>query len=162
MKMMGFNDFFVFVVVVLVSLGGCADCVKRRGYVARNCTNDTLLLEVTESDTLNDWMYWGVNPGDTVVGIYPFDTIEVNIKGEDMAFYTFYRISPDSIISEGLYPFPKDSCYIYAIKWQDATRYTREEIHAKKLYERRVVTKRDFDEDWVYDFKPMPQRLSPH
>ena len=62
------------VVVVLVSLGGCADCVKRRGYVARNCTNDTLLLEVTESDTLNDWMYWGVNPGDTVVGIYPFDS----------------------------------------------------------------------------------------
>lgn len=54
MKMMGFNDFFVVVVVVLVSLGGCADCVKRRGYVARNCTNDTLLLEVTESDTLND------------------------------------------------------------------------------------------------------------
>lgn len=154
--MFGFNDFFVFVVVVLVSLGGCADCTKYRGYVARNCTNDTLLLEVTMSDTLDDWMYWGVHPGDTVVLGYPYDTIEVNIRGEMTALSTYFRVSPDSVMLGGLYPFNKDSCYIYAIKWQDATRYTREEIHAKKLYERRVVMKRDFDDDWVYDFKPMP------
>lgn len=115
-----------------------------------------MLIEVTASDTLDDWMYWGVLPGDTSVNELFHDTIEVNIKGEKTVFSSFYRIPPDSIMSEGLYPFPKDSCYIYAIKWQDAIRYTREEIHAKKLYERRAVTKRDFDEDWVYDFKPMP------
>ncbi len=156
MKMMGLNDFFVFVIIVLVSLGGCADCTKHRGYVARNCTNDTLLLEVTMSDTLDDWMYWGVHPGDTVVMGYPYDTVEVNIRGEKTVLSTYFRVSPDSVMLAGLYPFNKDSCYIYAIKWQDATRYTREEIHAKKLYERRVVKKRDFDDDWVYDFKPKP------
>ncbi len=143
-------------IILFVVFNSCVICTKYRGYVARNCTNDTLLLEITEADTLDDWMYWGVHPGDTCVNELFHDTIEVNIKGEKTVFSVFYCIPPDSIMSDGLYPFPKDSCYIYAIKWQDAIRYTREEIHAKRLYERRVVTKRDFDEDWVYDYKPMP------
>lgn len=153
---MSIEGLFWFIIAILAAFGGCGVCSKHRGYIARNCTSDTLLLEVTESDTLDDWMYWGVHPGDTVVNDYPYDTIEVSIKGGKTVFSTFNRIPPDSIMSDGLDPFPKDSCYIYAIKWKDAIRYTREEIHARKLYERRVVTKRDFDDDCVYDYKPLP------
>ena len=44
------------IIAILAAFGGCGLCSKYRGYVARNCTNDTLLMEVTESDTLDDWM----------------------------------------------------------------------------------------------------------
>ena len=42
--------------------------------------------------------------------------------------------------------------YIYAIKWSVATHYTLDEIRAKKLYDRRVVTKEDF-KNHVYEYK---------
>ena len=61
--------------------------------------------------TLDDWMYWGVHPSDTTVNEFPYDTIEVSIKGGKTVFSTFHRIPPDSIMSDGLYPFPKGSCY---------------------------------------------------
>ena len=48
-----------------------------------------------------------------------------------------------------------DTCYIYAIKWQVATQYSIEEIRAKKLYDKRTVTKKDFH-DGIYEYRYNP------
>ena len=48
------------------------------------------------------------------------------------------------------YPLP-DTCYVYVIKWNIAKSYSFEEIRDKKLYDRRVVSRKDFD-GHVYEY----------
>ncbi len=139
-------------VVVISALASCMLDYKPGLYVIRNCAKDTLLLEITTSDTLDDRMYWGLHGEDTIRPAFPNDTIMVSVKGEEAVFSNYHYALPDSV-SSYIYPLPAGRFYIYAIKWQDAIRYTREEIHAKKLYERRAVTKSDFHDN-IYDFHP--------
>lgn len=146
-------------VIVVSALSSCVLDYKPGFYVIRNCTKDTLLLEITASDTLDDIVYWEVHREDTIRPIFPNDTIRVSVKGKEVVFSNYHYAFPDSI-SSYTYPLPTGVFYIYAIKWKDALRYTREEIHAKKLYERLTVTKQDFHDN-IYDYH-MVSPSTPH
>lgn len=133
----------------LFFLNSCIIDYKPAGYFVYNHTKDTLLIEMTESDTLTDSIYWGIHPLDSVLLDSEQDTICVSVKGEKVAFWRFNYVLPYSE-SGSIYPLP-DTCYVYVIKWNIAKTYSFEEIRDKKLYDRRVVSKKDFD-GHVYEY----------
>lgn len=133
----------------LFFLNSCIIDYKPAGYFVYNHTKDTLLIEMTESDTLTDSIYWGIHPLDSVLLDSEQDTICVSVKGEKVAFWRFNYVLPYSE-SGSIYPLP-DTCYVYVIKWNIAKSYSFEEIRDKKLYDRRVVSRKDFD-GHVYEY----------
>lgn len=134
----------------LFFLNSCIIDYKPAGYFVYNHTKDTLLIEMTESDTLTDSIYWGIHPLDSVLLDSEQDTICVSVKGEKVAFWRFNYVLPYSE-SGSIYPLP-DTCYVYVIKWDIAKSYSFEEIRDKKLYDRRVVSRKDFD-GHVYEYR---------
>ena len=135
-------------------LNSCIIDTIPAGYGIRNCTNDTLLIEPTKSDTLDYEMYWSKNSKDTIERLLPNDTTGIYVHGEKVILRGNYYTLPDS----ALYFWPnvsdrKDTFYIYAIKWQIAKHYTLEEIRAKKLYDRRAVTKKDFNNNQEFEYR---------
>lgn len=141
------------VFILSYTLWSCVMDYMPLGYGVRNCTKDTLLLELTTSDTLDGWMYWGNHPDfDTLMFSLDMDTISVNINGEQVIYSDYYYTLPDSI-SNRIYPLPADSCYMYAIRWQDAIRYTQEEVRNNKLYDRRALSKKDFAKNQLFEYK---------
>ena len=142
----------ILVSVTLATLGSCVMDRKISFYI-RNCTNETLLIELTESDTLDDEICWGKHSGDTIE-LDPEDTIGIYVHGKKVFFKNCFYALPDSVLFVSPYIFNlKDTCYIYAIKWEMARHYTIEEIRAKKLYDRRPVTKRDFH-NRLFEYRP--------
>ena len=127
----------------LFFLNSCIIDYKPAGYFVYNHTKDTLLIEMTESETLTDSIYWGIHSLDSVLLDSEQDTICVSVKGEKVAFWRFNYVLPYSE-SGSIYPLP-DTCYVYVIKWNIAKSYSFEEIRDKKLYDRRVVSRKDFD-----------------
>ena len=142
----------MFAFVVLVSLNSCYMDSKQFVNSVRNCTSDTLLIELTESGNFD--------------GHYIFedkDTLEYNrldleyfteayIKGKKIYVSKFNYALPDSTTLGKIVVDNRKKYYVYAIKWNVATHYTLDEIRAKKLYDRRVVTKEDF-KNHVYEYK---------
>lgn len=137
--------------VMSVTFGSCVMDHMPLGYCFKNCTNDTLLAELTMSDTLEGWMFWGEHSKDTFA-LHPDDTTEVYIHGEKVIISNYYISLPDSI-SGCFYPFNKDTCYLYVVSWQVATHYLPEEIRKKKLYCRYAVAKKDFH-NHLFEYKP--------
>ncbi|WP_297234747.1 hypothetical protein [uncultured Prevotella sp.] len=133
----------------LFFLNSCIIDYKPAGYFVYNHTKDTLLIEMTESETLTDSIYWGIHSLDSVLLDSEQDTICVSVKGEKVAFWRFNYVLPYSE-SGSIYPLP-DTCYVYVIKWNIAKSYSFEEIRDKKLYDRRVVSRKDFD-GHVYEY----------
>ena len=107
---------------------------------------------MTESETLTDSIYWGIHSLDSVLLDSEQDTICVSVKGEKVAFWRFNYVLPYSE-SGSIYPLP-DTCYVYVIKWNIAKSYSFEEIRDKKLYDRRVVSRKDFD-GHVYEYRKL-------
>ena len=142
----------ILVSIISVIFGSCIIDTKPLVYTVRNCTSDTFLIQLTKSDTLDGWMYWGKQPEDTARPA-PEDTIVVYIHGKKVILASYFYTLPDTI-SGYLYPLGNDTCYIYAIKWQIAKHYTLEEIRAKKLYDRRAVTKKDFNNNRLFEYRP--------
>ena len=145
-----------FLIFVLINLTMFYSCVMdyKCSYLIRNDTNDTLLIELTESDILDNGMFWGKSLGDTI-SLDPEDTIRVSLHGENVILRSQCFALPDSSVFQGsseMFYYIRDTLYIYAVKWQVAKKYSIEEIRAKKLYDRRTVTKKDFH-DRVYDYK---------
>lgn len=114
------------------------------GYSVKNCTNDTLLMSVTEADTLGNEMYWYKGFEDSVGNVFPEDTIMFQVHGKKVAVFTCSYILPDSSLTVWPQFNSNDIYYVYTIKWHDVTRYSLEEIRAKKLYNKRAVSKEDF------------------
>lgn len=142
----------IFVALIcLVVFGSCVLDIKHLAYSVRNCTEDTLLVELTEADCLGESMLWGFYPIDTIEPAHSTDTISVVVHGKRI-IYSCYNFALPDTISLALYPFPRGKCYLYAIKWDVAKRYSLDEIRTKKLYDRRIVTKEDF-KDHVYEYK---------
>ena len=143
------------IIILAIVLHSCVMDYKGLGYSIRNCTNDTLLFNLTASDTLDNGMFWGKSPGDTI-SLDPEDTIRVSLHGENVILWSQCFALPDSSIFQGspeMFYHISNTLYIYAVKLQVAEKYSMEEIRAKKLYDRRIVTKKDFH-DRVYDYKP--------
>ena len=129
--------------VIAVALHSCIIDTVPLGYAVRNCTNDTLLIELTKSDTFEGRMYCDNYPASTV-GTVPEDTLVAYVHGKKTIFSSYHRMLPDSV-SGYIYPLGEDTCYLYTITWQVATRFSLEEIRRKRLYDRRSLTKEDFD-----------------
>ena len=139
--------------MILVTLDSCV-MDKKTFICVKNYTKDTLLIELTESDTLDDEICWGKHSGDTIE-LDPEDTIGIYVHGKKVFFKNCFYALPDSVLFVSPYIFNlKDTCYIYAIKWQIAKHYTLEEIRAKKLYDRRGVTKKDFNDNRIFEYRP--------
>lgn len=65
---------------LLISCISCIACWKT-AVVVKNCTKDTLLLEITYSDTLDSEIYWEYYPEDTIRTMES-DTICIYIHGK--------------------------------------------------------------------------------
>lgn len=137
--------------IILIVFNSCVMDYKRSFHSIRNCSNDTLLICLTDSDSLEDWMFWGKNSEDTVGPLFTAYHVELSIHGKKELLNTLFCALPDSK-PEAVFSIKKDTCYIYAIKWQVATRYSMDEIRARKLYDRRTVTKKDFT-NCVFEYR---------
>lgn len=136
--------------IVLISINTFSSCImdKQINIYVKNCTKDSLLIKVTRTDTLVDWQFWPIEDA------HPMS--QYNTRVFDDAFHLAVAgslVLPDSMITMDpciLQLF--DSCYIYAVKYSVARKYSIDDIRAKKLYDRQVVTKRDFH-DWLFEYK---------
>lgn len=136
--------------IVLISINTFSSCImdKQINIYVKNCTKDSLLIKVTRTDTLVDWQFWPIEDA------HPMSQYDTRVF--DDAFHLAVAgslVLPDSMITMDpciLQLF--DSCYIYAVKYSVARKYSIDDIRAKKLYDRQVVTKRDFH-DWLFEYK---------
>jgi hypothetical protein len=136
--------------IVLISINTFSSCImdKQINIYVKNCTEDSLLIKVTRTDTLVDWQFWPIEDA------HPESQYDTRVF--DDAFHLAVAgslVLPDSMISMDpciLQLF--DSCYIYAVKYSVARKYSIDDIRAKKLYDRQVMTKRDFH-DWLFEYK---------
>lgn len=136
--------------IVLISINTFSSCImdKQINIYVKNCTKDSLLVKVTRTDTLVDWQFWPIEDA------HPESQYDTRVF--DDAFHLAVAgslVLPDSMITMDpciLQLF--DSCYIYAVKYSVARKYSIDDIRAKKLYDRQVMTKRDFH-DWLFEYK---------
>ena len=136
--------------IVLISINTFSSCImdKQINIYVKNCTKDSLLIKVTRTDTLVDWQFWPIEDA------HPESQYDTRVF--DDAFHLAVAgslVLPDSMISMDpciLQLF--DSCYIYAVKYSVARKYSIDDIRAKKLYDRQVMTKRDVH-DWLFEYK---------
>ena len=151
---------FVFLVCCTYMLTSCVmDRITSFGI--RNSSNDTLYIELSESDSLDNLIYWCEDSNDFMPPIWPTDTTETYINNKKVVIDDRFYALPDSTVLVSPYSFDtKDTCYIYAIKKQIITRYTLDEIRVKKLYDRRAVTKKDFRHR-LFEYRPTGSVLMP-
>lgn len=114
----------------------------------KNCTADTLMINLSGVDTLENWKNWSEPLVDSA--------FQKKTYGDNWAFYNAIAssmVQPDFARNVDPYIYHLyDTCYIYAIKWNIAKKYSMDEIRKRRLYDRRVVTKKDFV-DRIYKYK---------
>lgn len=139
----------VLVLICINIFSSCSSCAMDRysSYYIKNCTNDTLLIDVSGIDSLRDWKYWNEQ-------VQSID-LRIDTK-ENMEFVkaTMGKIAlPDSMVSvySGLFSL-YDTCYIYAIKLEVAKAYSMDEIRTKKLYDKRDIVKDKF-RNCLFEYK---------
>lgn len=135
---------------VIVSCIPIVHSVYRCGL--RNRTSDTLFLFLDPS-TLFDtsFIYWEeADAKYTQSG----DTTTIYVNGKKTIVYKMTCALPDSTVgSLDIFEyFPYDTGYIYAVKWNDVTRYSAKDIYDKQLYKTKKITKDDF-EDNIYEYR---------
>ena len=121
-----------------------------RSYRIKNCTNDTLFIQL-KYDTLKNYVYWGQIHLDNTAGPILEDTIAVFNDEEKVDIPFFYELLPDSL-TKNIRQLYLDSFYIYVLKKQVATHYSEEEIRTKKLYDKRTITKKDI-RDGILEYR---------
>lgn len=136
-------------VLMFIFLDIFSSCImdRKTSFYIKNCTKDTLMMELSGADTLVNWQFWSWHAEDSVS---PNDT-------DDIAFYKAIINSyalPDSIIYVDPYIYShNDTCYLYTIKWDIAKKYSMNEIRKKKLYDRQAVTKKNFH-NRLFEYNP--------
>lgn len=142
----------MFAFVVIVSLNSCYMDSKQFVNSVRNCTSDTLLIELTESGNFDGRSIFDDKDTSDYTGVDFEYVTEAYIKGKKVYVSKFNYALPDSTTLGKIVVDNRKKYYVYAVKWSVITHYTLDEIRAKKLYDRRVVTKEDF-KDHVYEYK---------
>ena len=124
---------------VLMVLSTSVSCVMDRVslYYIKNCTKDSLLMDLASSDTLSDWESWGF-----LYVMSENDTSEID--DESTGVIVDGLVPSDSVVKFFDPYMYYDTCYIYTIKWSVAKNYPMDVIRKKKLYDRQIVTKKDF------------------
>ena len=108
----------------------------KTSYYIRNCTKDTLLINLSEVDTLTDWRYWSYD-------ILPNDSDDAKMSFNKAIIGNLAL--PDTIIPVDPNVFHRyDICYLYVIRWDIAKKYSINDIRMKKFYNRLIVKKKDF------------------
>lgn len=139
-------------VFIAITLNLCFSCKETGPYDGiKNCTSDTLIIELSRVDTLDasdaywvrDSVYKYLSPTDTVL-LDSGDTTVVNIHGKNVSFYNYRLSKPGEIHASADTLCSLDTAYVYAIKWQTARKHTLDEIRAKKLFVRKTLAKTDF------------------
>lgn len=84
----------------------------------RNSSNDTLYIELSESDSPGDLIYyWCENSIDSMPPTWPTDTTEIYINNKKVVLdKRFYALPDSTVIVCPCFFDTKDTCYIYAIK----------------------------------------------
>ena len=120
----------------------CYSCIMdtKEAWFIKNRTKDTLLITLSQVDTLPDWQLWNKD-------LWKIASSDRSSR-EETAFQiaTIGNIAlPDSFVYVNSDNFLyQDTCYLFTIEWRIAKRYSMNEIHSKRLYRRQNVTKRDF------------------
>ena len=125
---------------------------KPLGYRIKNCTNDTLFVDFSDFKTLSDDIFGYVYVGDSVETISN-DTTTVFIHGKKVNIYNIYRMLPNAESIAFWFPLNSDTCCLYTVKWQIATSHSLEDIRSKRLYDMKVITKKDFDRNHILEYK---------
>ena len=129
-------------VISCILLSICSSCIMdtKEAWFIKNRTKDTLLMTLSQVDTLPDWQLWNKD-------LWKIAQADRSSR-EETAFQiaTIGNIAlPDSFVyinsDNFLY---QDTCYLFTIEWRIAKRYSMNEIHSKRLYRRQDVTKKDF------------------
>lgn len=141
---------FLFVLLQVSFLSSCVLDSKPMGYCVKNCTKETLLVNLTESDTLDSEMYWDKYSKDSI--LISTDTTSIYINGKKNVIFNYYCVEPETM-SRGYFLINSDTFYLYAVKWSIVKAYTLEEIRKKKLYDRRVVRKMDFGYNRIFEYR---------
>jgi len=94
-------------------------------------------MDLASSDSLVDWESLG-----SLYVMPENDTSEID--DEFTRFIIVGLVPPDSVLYFSDSYMYYDTCYIYTIKWSVAKNYPMDVIRKKKLYDRRIVTKKDF------------------
>ena len=129
-------------VISCILLSICYSCIidTKEAWFIKNRTKDTLLITLSQVDTLPDWQLWN----EDLWKIVQAD----RSSREETAFQiaTIGNIAlPDSFVYVNSDNFLyQDTCYLFTIEWRIAKRYSMNEIHSKRLYRRQNVTKKDF------------------
>ena len=119
-----------------------------RSYRIKNCTNDTLFIQL-KYDTLKNYVYWGQIRLYNTTEPVSDDTATVLKNEGEVDIPKFYELLPDSL-TENIRQI--DSFYMYVLQKQVATHYSEEEIRTKKLYDKRTVTKKDI-RDGILEYR---------
>ena len=125
---------------ILLSI--CYSCIMdtKEAWFIKNRTKDTLLMTLSQVDTLPDWQLWNKD-------LWKIAQADRSSR-EETAFQiaTIGNIAfPDSFVYVNSDNFLyQDTCYLFTIEWRMAKRYSMNEIHSKRLYRRQDVTKKDF------------------
>ena len=138
-------------------LQSCVFDIMPLSYRIRNCTKDTLFINMTNSKTLTNDFYWKIEDAEKFKFVQA-DTTSVRVHGEKVVLNTYYQVFPDST-NIGIYPLYNDSCIVYSIKKEIIKRYTFDEIRRKRLYDRQTITEKDFhDRIFEYRFTNTPPK----
>ena len=129
-------------VISCILLSICYSCIMdtKESWFIKNRTKDTLLMTLSQVDTLPDWQLWNKD-------LWKIAQADRSSR-EETAFQiaTIGNIAlPDSFVYVNSDNFLyQDTCYLFTIEWRIAKRYSMNEIHSKRLYRRQDVTKKDF------------------
>ena len=129
-------------VISCILLSICYSCIMdtKEAWFIKNRTKDTLLMTLSQVDTLPDWQLWNKD-------LWKIAQADRSSR-EETAFQiaTIGNIAlPDSFVYVNSDNFLyQDTCYLFTIEWRIAKRYSMNEIHSKRLYRRKNITKKDF------------------
>lgn len=129
-------------VISCILLSICYSCIMdtKESWFIKNRTKDTLLITLSQVDTLPDWQLWNED-------LWKIAQADRSSR-EETAFQiaTIGNIAfPDSFVYVNSDNFLyQDTCYLFTIEWRIAKCYSMNEIHSKRLYRRQDVTKKDF------------------
>ena len=129
-------------VISCILLSICYSCIMdtKEAWFIKNRTKDTLLMTLSQVDTLPDWQLWNED-------LWKIAQADRSSR-EETAFQiaTIGNIAfPDSFVYVNSDNFLyQDTCYLFTIEWRIAKRYSMNEIYSKRLYRRQDVTKKDF------------------
>lgn len=128
--------------IIICLLSSCIPIIHTRTLaVFKNCTNDTVYIGASHYDNI-DSVNEQVSPHYNFVPNNSLDTTDISLW-KRAHFRSDYFVYPDSACSiDADYLFHNtDTCYFFLIKWENTKRFSWDEIRAKKLFHRWIVTR---------------------